>query len=268
MKRKNFSTIITLFFIVGCTFNVKEESKEITLVASSIGLTKISIEEDLIEDNDVDIQGIAPKNIIFTAQARMLVVKDDDDDLDKLQLTISQNGKIGLSYTGNNWSCIEIDEVSLDIDRSLDVDIKSKSGRIKVEDMESFLKLRTESGDCKIGTDAGCDLKTSSGDIEVTIMYDSLIDTTIWDVETESGEVEIYLPNDTLAFVNTVCKITVETESGDVTLKVPLGFTADLDYSTKSGDKDVTALFNDDPTSSNTIKCTTKSGDLTINSYW
>ena len=87
-------------------------------------------------------------------------------------------------------------------------------------------------------------------------------------METESGEVEIYLPNDTLAFVNTVCKITIKTESGDVTIKVPQCFTADLYYSTKNGHKDISSSFNDNSTSSNTIKCTTKSGDLTINSYW
>lgn len=267
MKNQMCVSVIIIGLLTGCTFNIKEQSREITLSRSSAGLTEISIEENLIEDNDIDIQGITEKMIIVTVVARMLVLKTSDDDLDNLQLIISSEGTIGFTYPYDDWSRIQIDNMSLYLDKTLDTDLESVSGNITVTDMEGFCRIKTTSGDCRIETNEGCHIRTTSGTIDVTIGYDSLRDTTDAYVKTVSGDVEIFLPADTLAFTQTVCAITVKTTSGNVAISVPRGYTANLDYSTTSGDKTTSPFFNDNSASTNTITCTTSSGDLSIKTY-
>lgn len=255
MKLKILSGICVLAFIVGCTLNVEEESKEITLNSSTAGLTKITMGEESLEDNDIEIQGINGKNIVLTVVVKMLVLKDEDLDLENLQLDISQSGEIGYSYSGDNWSNIMINEVSMEVDKTLDLDIKSVSGNIKVKDIMGSLTLNT-----------------TSGDVEVSTVCDSLLDTTKCNVTTKSGDVEINIDRDILAFIpkvtdTIVTDITIETRSGDITITVPDGFTACLNYSTKSGEKDISPAFKDHSDAKNHLTCTTKSGNLTIKAY-
>ncbi len=233
----------------GCTFNVTEEIKAVTLSASSVGLSEISVKKNLLEDSDIAIVGIDEKVITVTAVASMLVLNDGDDDLDKLQLSISSGGSIGYSYLGNDWSRIKIDNMSLRIDRSLDCDLESISGKIKVKDMISSLSL-----------------ETISGDIEVTLDSDTLPDTLNCTVETVSGDVEINVDPDILISAKTVYTISIETTSGDIIITVPELFEADLTWSTKSGDKE-TSSFIDNSGAKHTITCKTTSGDLTIEGY-
>ena len=94
MKCKILLVIIAFSFIVGCTFNIKEQSKEVTVTSSTVGLTEVSFDKELLEDNDISVQGIEGKSITITTHARMLMLNDSDDDLDDLQLIINQNGKI------------------------------------------------------------------------------------------------------------------------------------------------------------------------------
>ncbi len=267
MKCKILLVIIAFSFIIGCTFNIKEQSKEVTVTSSTVGLTEVSFNEELLEDNNINVQGIEGKSIIITTHARMLMLNEGDDDLDDLQLTIDQKGKISYSYEGDNWACITIGKISMDIDKTVDLDFESVSGDIKIMDMESFLTLKTVSGSCNIETNEGCKVKTSSGDVKLSVGYDSLIDTTDLYVKTVSGDVDMFLPNDTLAYTITVCEITLKTTSGDVTITVPEGFTANLNFSTTSCDKKISSSFIDNSGSSNIIKCTTTSGDLKIKTY-
>lgn len=267
MKRKILPVIMSLFFVMGCTFNIQEQSKEVTLTASSVGVTKVSIDEELLEDNNISTQGIDAQSIIVATHASMLLLQDSDDDLSNLQLSISQNGEISYSYSGDNWACITIGKISMDIDKTVDLDFESVSGDIKIMDMESFLDLETVSGNCDIETNEGCKVKSTSGDVRLNVSYDSLIDTTDLYVKTVSGNVDMFLPNDTLAYTTTVCEITLKTTSGDVTITVPVDFTANLNFSTTSGDKKISSSFIDDSGSSNTIKCATTSGDLRIKTY-
>lgn len=267
MKSNILTGITALLFIAGCTFNVQEQSKEVTLTHSSAGLTKVSINEDLLEENNISVQGIAGKFVIVTTHASMLMLNDSDDDLDDLQLSISRSGEISYIYSGDNWSCLKIGKIVVDLDKTIDLDLESVSGDIKVMDMESFLDLETVSGNCNIETNEGCKVKTTSGDVKLSVDYDSLVDTTDLYIKTVSGDVDMYLPNDTIAYINTICKIKVKTTSGDVMIKVPAGFTANLSFSTTSGDREISSSFNNSSASSNTIKCTTTSGDLEIKTY-
>jgi DUF4097 and DUF4098 domain-containing protein YvlB len=180
---------------------------------------------------------------------------------------LSQKGEISFSYPGDNWACIEIGTISMDIDKTVDLDFESESGNIKAMDMESFLDLKTVSGNCNIETNEGCKVKTTSGNVNLSVSYDSLIDTTDLYVKTVSGDVDLFLPNDTLAYITTICTITVKTTSGDILIKVPEGFTANLNFSTTSGNKKISSSFTNNSASQNTIKCTTTSGDLKINTY-
>lgn len=250
MKLHILIGICFIVFIVGCTFNIKEESKEITLTSSSAGLTEISVEKDLLEDNDIDIQGIEEKKVTVTAFVRMLVLEDEDADLDNIQLIINPSGTISYSYSGDNWQGITIEEVSMGVDKTLDLDLESVSGDINVEAMSGSLTL-----------------ETTSGNIEVTMPYDTLLDSSRCYIETVSGDVGIYLHPNILEFVKTVFSISIETTSGDVKITVPIGFTADLDYDTKSGDKDISSSFIDFSGAKNVINCTTTSGDLEIETY-
>jgi len=259
--------ITVIAFFAGCTFNVKEESKEITLTSSSAGLTQISIKENLLEEDDIDIQGIEEKSIIVTAVARMLVLSDNDDDLDNLQLSIGSGGEIGYAYPGDGWSRITIDEMSVSMDKTLNCDLKSVSGDITIADMVGVCKIETISGDCIVETIKGCDIKTTSGDIDVSVGYDSLIDTTDLFIETVSGDVGINLDPYVPAFTNVVYYISVETTSGDVIITVPKGFTADLGYNTNSGNKSISSAFIDYDGAKHSIICSTTSGDLTIHTY-
>lgn len=261
--------LISAFLILftGCTFNITEKVKEITLSGSASGLTKISVSENLLEDNEIEIQGIDSQQVIVTAVARMFVLKDNDDVLDDLQLSISSGGEIGFVYPGESWSRIGIEAMSIQMDRTLDCDLKSVSGNIEISDVAGFCKVRTTSGNCEVETVEGCNIKSKSGDITVNSVYDSLQDTTKLYIESVSGDVDIYLPNDTLAFTGTVCLISVKTSSGDICITVPYGFSADLDFSTQSGDKTISVYFNDISASSNTIDCETIGGDLIIKSY-
>lgn len=267
MKSTIAAGILFLILFTGCTFNVQEQSKEITLLHSSVGLTKVSIHEELLEENSVSVQGIEGKVIIVSTYASMLTLKDDDDELNGLSLLIDRNGEISYTYPGTNWSCIEIGKISVDLDKTIDLKLKSRSEDIKVMDMKSFLDLETVSGNCNIETSEGCKVETTSGDVKLSVEYDPLVVTTSLYMKTTSGDVDIFLPNDTLAYTTTTGRITVKTTGGDVTITIPEGFTANLNFSTTSGDREVTPSFNNNSASSNSIKCTTTSGDLTIKTY-
>ncbi len=250
MKRYLVFFISLILFFAGCTFNIKEQSKEVTLSRSSIGLTKISIGNELLQENDIDIQGTKGKQVVVSAVARMLVLKESDDNLDDLQLNISINGTIGYAWPGDDWSRIRIDEISIRADKTLDCNFETISGDVKIIDMMGAHTLETVSGDVELGL--GCD---------------SLLDTMDIYITTVSGDVEINLDLYIPAFAKTIYNISIETKSGDVEITVPPNFSANLDYTTKSGDKDISSSFIDLNSAKHIIKCKTTSGDLKIETY-
>ena len=267
MKKNIGIVLYVLIAALGCTFNVREESKSITLEGSTAGLTKVSLSEAFCDDTEMEIFGIDTKSFALNATARMLLIENSDDDLDKLHLNISQSGEIGLSYTGDNWQCIEVDDLVMSIDKSIDFDLESVAGNITISKMEGFLTLNTVSGNCNVTAKKGCSIKTTSGDVELSLGSDSLLDTAAVYIKTVSGDIDIFLPEDTMLLSKTVCAMTVKSTSGDVTITVPRGFTANLVYTTTSGDKEVSDLFILNSAAKNFIKCTTSSGDLEINCY-
>jgi len=267
MKKDISVVLIVLCAVLGCTFNVREESKSITLQGSTAGLTEVSLGENLCEDNSIDIYGIDTSTFTIDAVVRMLSTGLSDDELDKLRLNMSQDGEISIAYSGDNWQCIEIDDLTMSIDQSVNLAIASVSGAITVSKMEGFLTLTSVSGACNAVTEKGCSIKTTSGDVEVTLGSDSLVDTAAVYIKTVSGAIDIFLPEDTTLLSKTVCAITVKSTSGDVTITVPKAFTANYTYSTTSGDKEVSNLFILSSTSKNVITCTTSSGDFEIRCY-
>lgn len=240
----------TMFLFLGCVTNVEEKSREVTLSGSAAGLKGISVEEKLIKDAGITLTGIDSSSIVMKTVARMLSLKNDDPDFSCLQLSISPDGLIGFTCAGVEWSAIRLDKFTLHAYKKLAVSFKTGSGDIEVGGMQG-----------------SCHLESSSGGVGIVMGYDSLKDTVDYFIKTVSGDISILLPEDTLAFVKNSFLVTLESTSGDILLKVPKGFTARLDFETKSGEKNITPSFKDSVSSHNRISCTTKSGDLTILAY-
>jgi hypothetical protein len=251
----------------GCTFNVREESRDIILSNSSAGLNEIVVEEDLCAGNDVSLTGVADTNVTLMVSARCLSADRDEDILGMLRCSLGADGRIGYAYSGDGWSRIKIDRFEIEADSALDCDISTLSGDVTVQDMRGFCTLESASGDCECETAEGCSIETVSGDVKLNLVSDTALDTAVVYVKTESGDVTVYFPPDSAGIVKTIFPVRLKTVSGDVVLFVPEGFTADLDFTTTNGDDDISERFIDNAAATNRITCRTTSGDLTIRTY-
>jgi hypothetical protein len=132
------------------------------------------------------------------------------------------------------------------------VDLKSRSGDIEVSDVAGDVKLDLTSGDVQVDRLAGrLDVRSTSGDIEARELKGGAVT-----VRTTSGDLNIDLaePND----------VTADVTSGDIEVSAPSGAYR-VQTETRTGDVD--NALGDTATAEHTIRATTVSGDVELTAH-
>lgn len=133
----------------------------------------------------------------------------------------------------------------------LDIDARSGSGDVSVEDSDGPVTLQNGSGDISVdGANGTVNVKTGSGGIKLRDVSGGPVQ-----AKTGSGDMELS--------VETPMSVDAQTGSGDLELRVPAG-AYKVDADAGSGDRNVNV--RDDPAATHTIKLRTGSGDLDVTS--
>jgi hypothetical protein len=129
------------------------------------------------------------------------------------------------------------------------VDAKSRSGEVKLREVDGDVNLDVTSGDVSVSDLTGkLRVKANSGDIEAKDLKGGPVN-----VETTSGDMELQLAeaND----------IQVKGTSGDIEITAPSG---DYKVSTDTRRGDVENNLGNSPTGSHTVSASTTSGDIEL----
>ncbi|ONI68030.1 hypothetical protein BWI15_33795 [Kribbella sp. ALI-6-A] len=129
------------------------------------------------------------------------------------------------------------------------IDLKSRSGEVEVSDVAGDVKLDLTSGDVQVDRLTGrLEVQSTSGDIEASGLKGGPVT-----VRTTSGDLNVDLaePND----------VTADVTSGDVEVSAPSGAYR-IETETRSGEVD--NELGDTSTADHTIRATTVSGDVEL----
>jgi lia operon protein LiaG len=161
---------------------------------------------------------------------------------------------VGKAFVTNVDGQIHVDVASADVaaDRTRGVlKIETGSGNVDLRDATGDVSLESGSGDITVANVRGARLKVETGSGNITVTGASAPELAI---ETGSGDVDVTdAQGDNLSFetgsgnvdvalVATFRTVTIETGSGDVTLKVPPTIGAEVELDTGSGDIDLGGL--------------------------
>jgi hypothetical protein len=253
MKKNLLTTGLGLMFIAaavamnGCVFNVDRITTEKSGQISSAGCTAASIDMGGYSGN-ITVHGTAIPIIKATATVSELATKGSAGGPAADQLTVSVvndsgTGTMKFSFAENQnlWELLRLESLALTCDSTLDVSAKTTSGNITLAGINGFITLKATSGNVTADAVSGCNVTVESGNIEVTLY-----------------------PN--TAFAQAVCKTT----SGNIKVRVPTGFKANLALSTKSGDITCPGGNNSRLNGGNAaavITCTATSGNIRISEY-
>jgi DUF4097 and DUF4098 domain-containing protein YvlB len=229
-----------VILIAGCAFNVREDNQVVSLQTSSEDISSIQFYNDIFATRDIAVQGIQSESLFVSTVVRRMVL-DGQDANDNLSLSMGADGTIRFNYSGEDWEALELDKLSLRLDRSTDLKLSSITGDIEVAGMLGFLTVTNTTGDIALETARGCKVTSTTGDIGVTVVPDGIaLDSVI---------------------------VTVTT--GDIDISVPTGLRARLDLKTTTGDIEwpdgsTESSLNGGGSTDPLILCRATTGDVTI----
>lgn len=217
------------------------------------------VEQIVIEGSTTDVKIQTSSN----PEIRVVVYGNKNEQatsqLDNHQLTVTKESKnqlcFGLCFTKDEIivyipadATIKIilqtssGDVTFDAFRNIDLEVKTNSGDIEIEEISS-IKASTTSGEVEIKSVKNAMIETSTGDIEISNLYEFA------DLHTNSGDIEIqkfiigrtssiYTQSGDLSIAHlTDAYIDVKTSSGDVHIKENNRFAdVELKIETSSGD--------------------------------
>jgi hypothetical protein len=243
---------------IGCTFNLEEETRTLEWRGDLAGVHKVIVDDAALESQNVRVSGTDQDSVAFACIVQRLVTKGDKspDDLAVRAIVDAGHLSLGVDAFGENWVTSRIDKADLSLARTMDVELTSVSGDIRVDGMQSLVQAENTSGDLSVESGKGCDLRTVSGDVGLSVMVDT----------TQA---------DSAAAAPPPVEYALESTSGDVTVEIPEGVRAQLDLETTSGTMRVAGHEKDGRHYNDTlagrtfgaaiaIQCVTTSGDITI----
>ena len=197
------------------------------------------------EGREVRITGRSRDGLEASADLRVAVPKGK---------TISVNVGVGKAFVSNVEGNIRVSVASADVsaDRTRGaLHIETGSGNVDLRTATGDVKLETGSGDLTVSAVQGTSLRLETGSGNVTITDGKAA---TLHVETGSGDIEASgAAGDDVSFetgsgnvdvtlVSTFRSLSIQTGSGDVTLRVPPTVGAEVDLETGSGDIDLGGL--------------------------
>jgi DUF4097 and DUF4098 domain-containing protein YvlB len=235
--------VIGAVIINGCVLNATRVSRQKSGQISSVGLKEAAA--DLSDfSGDISVTGTTDNKVKATVTLSEISSSSKDQSaIDRMSVGISTKDSIGTvtcSFADNidRWELLRLEDITLTCDRNLAVNAKAVSGNIDVNGVNGFLTLETTSGNVNAGVTGGCNINVISGNIELSLAPDS-----------------------------TLTRVTAITTSGNVKVIVPVGFKADLDLETTSGDINAPGGNNTRLNGGNSqviIKCATTSGNVSV----
>ncbi|HUI92618.1 MAG TPA: DUF4097 family beta strand repeat-containing protein [Chitinivibrionales bacterium] len=240
-------TAAAIAAVAGCVFNVERITTEKSGQIPSAGCTSASVDMSGNSGN-ITVSGVQDSIIKATVTVSELSTTGSASApaADKLEVsidTVSGTGTVAFAFTDNQslWELLRLESIALSCNDMLGVSAKTTSGNITLTGINGFATLKTTSGNITADVVSGCDINVESGNIDVTL-------------KPETG----------------FAGASLKTTSGNVRVKVPGTFKADLELSTTSGSisapgGDKTKLNGGDSTA--VITCKTTSGNIRIETY-
>ncbi len=231
-----------------CVFNVEEDTENLYLRTSALGYTRFKLDNAATQYGGIRVRGIEKDSVLVGALLRGLSLDDETEAGFGVVMKVSGEGSEAvLSFDApddRDWSRVSVENVSIDMLRTLETEVNSISGDVNVAQMYGYVKVENVSGDVSVETRRGVRVKSVSGDITV-----SLTDGNGYALDEKFGGIDI------------------DVTSGDVLIKVPVFFSSRLELKTTSGDitvpGDSQSMLNGGHTT-NVISVKTVSGDITI----
>jgi DUF4097 and DUF4098 domain-containing protein YvlB len=267
MKTK-LLTILTCTAIVcglamqGCVFNVSRNTiaKSSGDVASA-GLTEASLNMTDYSGN-LNLTGTQDSIIRATANiSEMITTGSSESAADQLTVSIiRENGvaSVGFSYNANDsrWEQLRLEDLTLTCFSGLNGSAKTESGNITATGINGNLDLKTTSGNISVSSCNGFQtLSATSGNVNATVVGGASAKIT-------SGNIDVIFHP-----VADSVRLSLETTSGNIKVRVPKTLKADLDLKVTSGK---TRAPDDNKSQLNggngaiQIKCKATSGNITI----
>lgn len=214
-------------------------------------------------------------------------VRGNDKAKEKLEYNLSEeNGSILAKVnrkSGEEWKSGTLKfSTEITIPEKYNLDVSTAGGDVKIEKLEGTMDVATAGGDVKLADVAGIlNLKTSGGDIKVQNFKGNVnAQTSGGDIklqgldgeikaETSGGDVKVEYAGENKG-------IDLSTMGGDVSLKLPADFSAEIDLKSNGGtvkcDLTVTSSDKNTPstilgkigTGGKLVKCRTMGGDIRI----
>jgi hypothetical protein len=238
---KKFFIICVFLVATQCALNVEEDVWTVSARSASNGFTTLHMSGDLFAVSDIKVTGIAAESCIVSAVARMLVLQNGEPAENAVSISIDTSGAVAFACRQDLWPALEISEFEAGIDRRNQLDLDVVTGTVSVAAMQGFVTVSSTTGDISVESAAGCRLEATTGEISFKLLKDTI-------------------PVESMA---------IRVTTGDITVKVPVGFKARLQCSTTTGT--VTTPEGESATSLNgggandpLIRCETTTGDVTV----
>jgi DUF4097 and DUF4098 domain-containing protein YvlB len=230
--------------IAGCAFNLQEVSLQKTAAISSSGVHTVDLSSETYT-GDITVNGLAGDSIEAKILLQQLVTSNSEGTLDLATFSIDTAdsvASVSLSYGKSDWETIQAADFSLAPDKRLALTIENRSGNVTVAEMSGYITVGNVSGNITVETLQGATVSDTSGNIEATVSADTALFT----------------------------GFSLRTVSGNIRVRVPSGFKADLSLNSKSGNKtapgnNTSHLNGGNP--ARMISCSTTSGNITVEEF-
>jgi hypothetical protein len=212
----------------------ESQNLEITTV---LGIEKKELQIKLL-DEDIEVQGdnTATQVAIIKGSELVEVVKTENKIL-------IQSKKENANFLGNFLKISESKKINVIIPESMQTSVKTVSGDIEVENLQSEIAIKSVSGDISLISHLGTIMINNiSGDIEVKKVIGQA------DITSKSGDIQINRSD---------IKGSVKTYSGDI--QIDKSALENVEVSVFSGDITIA-----DSTGNQQLQCKTFSGDVQI----
>jgi DUF4097 and DUF4098 domain-containing protein YvlB len=246
--KKTMSLLFLAFLAVlsSCVFNVDRVTVQKSGQLSSNGLVRASVDMKNYSGN-ITVTGTLDSLVKATVTVdEMVTTGSSESAADNVSVSIAGSDStasvnFSSSGDGDEWERLRIESMAFTCTSSLDVSAKTTSGNISESGVLGQLDLEATSGNVTADVVSGCDISVTSGNIEITLKPDS-----------------------------SFASATLKTTSGNIKVRVPAGFAADLDLKTTSGNINTPKHDNGKLNGGNSaaiISCTATSGNIKIEEY-
>ena len=234
--------------LCGCVFNAEEKTTTYHAERDLRGYSALGADSPAFDLADISVKGIDPESLRVDMDVRRLVTSGDDpveDVVIQLQADDADSTAVamGVQVSGEDWVSATIDRLDIGLCRSFDLTLAQTEGDVSGSGFDGFVEASSSDGDVSVEAGEGADIVTRDGKATATITDDSLF----------SG-------------------LTIETASGAISVKVPVGLRANVKVSTRGTIK-VAGREVDDTEwegalnggdANRVIDCTSSNGSITI----